>query len=163
MLSLSDWIGLIGILVSLIGFGGTIIQIWRAKSAADSATHAANAALDGVRRLDTLVEIASISKSLDDIKEAIRTDNHERLPNLFDRARKSLIMARENHPNLSDKDRNSIQRTLSFFTKTEVGVAEHGLQYITERKAKLTSTMIEISDSNFSLLTHSRLPEQDNA
>ena len=99
---------------------------------------------------------------MDEIKEAIRLDTFEKLPPLFDKARKSLITARENHPNLKDSDRAAIQKSLTFFTKTEIDLAENGTQSLIQKKAKLTSAMIEISDANYSLLTNSRLAENSN-
>jgi len=142
----ADWLGLAGIFVSLLGFGVALWQIWQVKTAAESARDAAQLAKEGVRRLDSIIGFTSVSRSIDEIKEACRKDDFDRLPILFDQARKSLITARENNPAIDETDSQSIQRSLVFFKTMELEVIRNDHSILSQNKAKYIKTLIEISD-----------------
>ena len=69
-LTKSDWIGLVGILISLLGFAVAIYQLRKTKTAAESAQDAALKATDGVQKLDSLLEVASFSQAVQSIKRS---------------------------------------------------------------------------------------------
>ena len=146
ILAVSDWISLLGIVISLAGFWLALVQIRKTTTAAESARDAAKLAKEGVGRLDSLIGFTSVAKTVDEIKSAYRADQLERLPALFDQARKALIAARESHPHLNDDDRFKIQRTLTFFTELELISIDMTSEAIAAKKQKYTKTMIEISD-----------------
>ena len=152
----SDWIGLAGIFVSLLGFALALYQIRTAKTAAESARDSAKLATEGVRRLDSLISFTSVSKSIEEIKAACRKDDFSRLPNLFDDARKALISARESHPGLTVVDLGKIQKTLTFFKAMEIEVAKADGDSLAGQKVKFTKSLIDISDDVSSLVSRAR-------
>lgn len=145
-LTLADWLSLAGIIVSLLGFGFGLWQLWLVKTAAESARDAAQLAKEGVRRLDSIIGFTSVSRSIDEIKEACRKDDFDRLPTLFDQARKSLITARQNNPAINEIDNQSIQRSLVFFKTMEIEVLRNDHNILSQNKAKYIRTLIDISD-----------------
>jgi hypothetical protein len=146
-LSLSDWLSLVGIFVSLLGFTLSLWQIWKVKSAAESARDAAQNAIEGIRRLDSIIEFSAVATCIDEIKEAARSDDLKRVPALFDKARKSLINARESNGSLSSDDLQSIQKTLTFFTTMELDILKGINDNWGARKQKFVRTLIELSEA----------------
>lgn len=145
-LSFSDWLGLAGIALSLLGFGLSLWQILKVKNAAESARDSSQLARDGVRRLDSIIGFTSVARSIDEIKEACRKDDFERLPTLFDQARKSLITARENNIQLDDADNQNIQKSLVFFKTMELEVLKSDSAVLSQQKPKYIKALIDISD-----------------
>ncbi|MEW9805424.1 hypothetical protein [Mesorhizobium marinum] len=144
--SFSDVIGLVGLAVSVGGFWIALAQIRKTTTAAESARDAAKLAKDGIGRLDSLISFASVAKTVDEIKDTFRSGSFDRLPNLFDQARKSLIAARESHPNLETSDQAKIQKTLTFFTELELDLADSSNEVIVTKRSKYTKSLIQISD-----------------
>lgn len=160
-LTFSDWLGLAGIILSLLGFGISIWQIWKVKTAAESARDAAQMAKDGVRRLDSIIGFTSVARSIDDIKEACRKGEFERLPTQFDQARKALITARENNPALDETDHQCIQKSLVFFKTMEIEVLKNESQILENNKSKYLKTLIDISDEIIVLANKVKSGESD--
>jgi hypothetical protein len=157
-LTLSDWLGLAGITLSLLGFGISIYQIMKTKSAADSANQSARAATAGIKRLDSLIGFTAVSKSLDEIKDAYQMGEYLKLPSLFGQARKGLISSRENHPNLSEDQLKKIQKTLVFLKAMELEAMLP--ETITDQqKSKNVKSLIDISDEIVIILHSTRLTE----
>ena len=161
-LTFSDWLGLAGIIVSLLGFGVAIWQLWKVKTAAESARDAAQSAKDGIRRLDSIVGFTSVSRSIDEIKEACRRDDFERLPMLFDQARKSLITARENSPTVGTTDNQTIQKSLSFFKMMELEMVKNDTAILSQNKPKYIKTLIDISEDMTVLANRVKIEETSN-
>ncbi|MEH3127939.1 hypothetical protein [Agrobacterium cavarae] len=155
-LTFSDWVGLAGIVLSLLGFGVSIWQTWKAKNAAESARDAATLATEGVRKLDSVISFTSVSKSLDEIKDALHKQDYVALVNQFDKARKSLIDARENHPDLNEEQRRSIQKALTFLKTLEVEVRTSSEDNVRMQQAKFVKTLLEISDDVTTILINTR-------
>ncbi len=158
-ISQSDMIGLIGIAISLLGFAVSIYQLWKTKSAAEKAQDAAFAASLGVRRLDSLIGFSSVSKSIDEIKEAYRKDEYEKLSTLFDSARKALITARENHPKLDATHRESIQKHLIFLKSMEIEILTSDQEALKRQKSRFMKTLIDMSDGMTVILSETKSME----
>jgi hypothetical protein len=156
ILTLSDWLGLVGIALSLLGFGLSLWQIFKVKTAAESARDSAKLATEGVRKLDSVISFAAVSKSLDDIKDALHKQDYPALVKQFDSSRRSLIDARENHPGLSDDQRRAIQKALTFLKTLEVEVRTSDSEAIKLQHAKFVKTLLEISDSVTAILISTR-------
>ncbi|MFN4271510.1 MAG: hypothetical protein ACK4F5_01780 [Aliihoeflea sp.] len=151
-----DWFGLAGIVISLLGFGLALHQINKTHTAAESARDSAKSATDGIRRLDSLIGFTSVLKSVDEIKAAYRLDEYEKLPNLFDQARRSLISARENHPNLSTQETSRIQKSLTFLKQMEIEITHSDANSRSSQKQKYTKSLIELSDDLASITSKTR-------
>ncbi|MCQ1572747.1 hypothetical protein NFO65_18625 [Neorhizobium galegae] len=155
-LTFSDWLGLAGIILSLLGFGVSLWQLWKVKTAAESARDSAKLATEGVRKLDSVISFTSVIKSLDDIKNALHKQDYTELVKQFDSSRHSLIDARENHPGLSDNQRRSIQKALTFLKTLEVEVRTSDVESIKLQHPKFMKTLLEISDSVTTILISTR-------
>ncbi len=89
-LTFSDWLSLAGILLSLLGFGISLWQLRKIKTAAESARDSAKLATEGVRKLDSVISFTSVIKSLDEIKNALHNQDYVALVKQFDSSRQSL-------------------------------------------------------------------------
>ncbi|WP_222288198.1 hypothetical protein [Rhizobium leguminosarum] len=158
-LSLSDWLGLLGIILSLVGFGVSLVQIRKTKNAAESARDAATLATESVRKLDSVISFATVSKALSEMKDTLIKEDYELLAGLFDKARKALIDARENHPGLTDDQRRSIQKALSFLKSLEIDVRTLDNATLKQQHAKFVKTLLEISDNVTTILIKTRSME----
>jgi len=67
----------IGILLSLLGFGITWIQLARTRSAAQAAERAASVTADAIGRRDTIADIASVIAGLKEVQLALRGNRFE--------------------------------------------------------------------------------------
>ena len=68
----------------------------------------------------------------------------------------ALIDARENHPSLTDSQRRSIQKALTFLKTLEVEVRTSDPETIKLQHAKFMKTLLEISDSVTTILINTR-------
>jgi hypothetical protein len=145
-LTQSDWIGVVGVGVSLLGFALALYQISKTQAAAESASKSAEIATEGIRRLDTLISFTSVARAIEQIKAACRNDRFDELPSLFDDARKALISAKGNQSTLTDGEHAKIQKALSFFKTMEIEIAKADQEALAAQKVKFTKALIEISD-----------------
>lgn len=152
----SDWLGLLGIILSLVGFGVSLTQIRKTKNAAESARDAATLATESVRKLDSVISFATVSKALSEMKDTLIKEDYVLLAGLFDKARKALIDARENHPGLTDDQRRSIQKALSFLKSLEIDVRTLDSSTLKQQHAKFVKTLLEISDNVTTILIKTR-------
>lgn len=72
-----DLAGIVGVLLALIGFGVTFYQVSGAKSAAEAAQDAANAALSHRRTLDSTAALTECIAIIREIKAAFRNNKFE--------------------------------------------------------------------------------------
>lgn len=158
-LTFSDWTGIIGILVSLLGFGVALAQIRKTKTAAESANTSAGLARNEIRRLDTLLEFASVSKSMEDIQNAFREERFDAIPLLLHGARKSLISAMKGRPTMSDEDRAKIDQTLEFLTDLEGNISKSKREQIVGKHLKITKALVQHSNAVTALLAEVKMGE----
>jgi hypothetical protein len=156
-LTQSDWIGIVGVVISLLGFGLAIIQIRKATSAAQSATNAAKEAEAGIRRVDGLLEVATVSEGISAIKRAIRSEAWDQISGLIDGSRKSLILTRGSNLNLSDEKTSRIGEALVFLSILEVDLMKLGPDEMKKKKPNLIKTLIEISDAVTTIITEAKI------
>ncbi|MBY5399516.1 hypothetical protein HFN01_32465 [Rhizobium leguminosarum] len=93
------------------------------------------------------------------MKDTLIKEDYELLAGLFDKARKALIDARENHPGLTDDQRRSIQKALSFLKSLEIDVRTLDNATLKQQHAKFVKTLLEISDNVTTILIKTRSME----
>ncbi|MBB3278081.1 MULTISPECIES: hypothetical protein [unclassified Pseudoxanthomonas] len=91
----SDWLSILGLLLTLIGFAITIIAAHRAKSAAESAREAADFAANTIRKLDLVAEMATAIRLIEELKRLHRSKAMDLLPERYAGVRAKLISMRE--------------------------------------------------------------------
>lgn len=99
---------ILGVLVALVGFWITIVNVKRSRRAARRAESAANQALEGVRRVDT---VQNLSKAISIVEEMQRLNRTKEWKVLLDRHstfRNILIEVRGSTPNLNDEHKKDI-------------------------------------------------------
>lgn len=160
--SQSDWFSLGGIVISLLGFGVSLWQIYKVKTAAESARDSAQLAKEGIRRLDSIIEFTSVSHTINEIKDACRKNDFERLPPLFDQARKALIVARENSQVLEENDLQEIQKSLAFFKVMEIEILKQDEDMMKQQKSKFIKSLIGISENMMTIANKAKTEEQKN-
>lgn len=155
-LDITDFIGIVGIFISLLGFGTALYQLRKTKSAAESAKESAAKAIQGIQKLDSLLSFSAVSSALEAIKNACREENYNALPGLFDHARKSLIAARASRDDLDEETEVEIQKALSFLKSMELETVKGDKQGLRDQKIKFMKSLIEISDLISKILSESK-------
>lgn len=91
----SDWLSIVGLLLTVTGFGVTIVAAMRARSAAEAARDAAQAAASTVKKLDLIGEIATTIQLVEELKRLHRSKAVELLADRYGGIRAKLISMRE--------------------------------------------------------------------
>ena len=99
----------LGLIVSLFGFGFTIWGVWRSKSAAEEAGEAAKKVQRDLLRFDAIEDVASAITTMDEIKRLQRVRAWALLPDRYAAVRKNLISIRGSFPELSDPQKSVLQ------------------------------------------------------
>jgi|SRR4051812_38574934 hypothetical protein len=123
---LGDLSGILGVLVSIIGFGVTLTGVLKSKRAAQRAEEASRQTRDSIRLLDAVVDFSSAIAILEEIKRAHRQQQWSVLPDRYAAIRKLLIALRATNSDLSDVQKAAIQTALANLTYVERAV-ERGL------------------------------------
>jgi hypothetical protein len=71
-LTWTDWIGVVGVAVTILGFAVTLFQLRRTKTAAEAARTAATAAVEAVTRAQVLTTIQSLRRIEDELDAEVR-------------------------------------------------------------------------------------------
>lgn len=161
-LTLSDWLGLAGIILSLLGFGIAWVQLKKTKNAAESASVSAREAREAIRRLDALLEFNSLSKSIDEMINAFRSESFETLASTVGNARKSLIVAREAHASLPRLHIEKIDAALSFLTDIEVKLGKDPNETFASGRQKIIRKLVDISNTVTAILANPNTKDPPN-
>jgi hypothetical protein len=136
----SDWLSIIGLLLTLVGFSITIFAAFRAKSAAESARAAASSAANIVRRLDVIGELATVIQLIEELKRLQRSRAVDLLPDRYASVRGRLISIRQYFSD--EKSQEAIQDVVARIAS---------LQRAYDRNASIFDDAKAISKSNDSL------------
>ncbi len=102
-----DLTSVVGLLLSLVGFAVTIVQVRRAKSAAEQARQAA------------IADLSSAMAVMDEIKRLQRNGIWPLLPDRYSELRRRLIAIRQSHAQLTEEQRESLSVTIDRFAELE--------------------------------------------
>ena len=103
----------VGVLVSLFGFGIAIVQIRRSRSAATAAKEAAEEAREALARDLTVADLVRADEQIQSLKEFHRVQEWRRALDRYPDVRRLLAEIAGRHQNLTDRHRESIQDAIS--------------------------------------------------
>lgn len=126
--SVGSWASIAGVFISLVGFGVTIFNVRKSKSAAVAAEIAARKAQNALKGIDAISEISMAIERLEGAKSQVSQNNGLFLAELFSRVRRRLISAKDSNENLTLESleilKTSIRRTRSLENKIYQHVEE---------------------------------------
>jgi len=114
-----DYAGLIGLVISIVGFFFTIKASLNSKEAAKQASAAVLAMRGDLRKGDTVADFSSALAIMDEIKRMHRSPNLHLLPDRYSQLRKFLVSIRSSNPLLTEVDQQSIQSAITQFSSLE--------------------------------------------
>ncbi len=116
---IGDYAGLLGLIVSVIGFFITIKTSLNTRAAAAQASAAVESMRGDLRRGDTVADFSSALAIMDEIKRMHRSPSLHLLPDRYSQLRRFLVSIRSSNPLLSDIDQQSIQSAIVQFSSLE--------------------------------------------
>jgi F0F1-type ATP synthase assembly protein I len=109
----------VGILLSLLGFGVTWVQLIRTRNAAEAAERAATAAAEAIGRVDTVADIASAIAGLKEVQLALRGARFETALLRAQTLRESLHRLRTRTGFSADQRQARIQKMVTDLRKLQ--------------------------------------------
>lgn len=151
--SFSEIASILGLVVSILGFGFTIFNVRRSRTAAVNAETAADQARESIRSYQTVSELAEAVRAMEEIKRLQRARQWPLLPDRYEQLRKLLISIKSTNTKLSDRDLETIQGAITHAHSIERQI-EKALETGDHKSdvSKLNSTLSRQSDKLFDLL-----------
>lgn len=116
---IGDYAGLLGLLISFVGFYITIKTSLNAKAAAAQASAAVESMRGDLRKGDTVADFSSALAVMDEIKRMHRSATLHLLPDRYSHLGRILISIRSSNPLLDDVDQRAIQDAIVQFSASE--------------------------------------------
>ena len=116
---IGDYAGLLGLIISFVGFFFTIKVARNSRTAAQEATSAVEGMRGDLRREDTVADFSSALAIMDEIKRMQRSPNLHLLPDRYSQLRKLLVSIRSANPLLTEIDQLSLQSAIVQFSALE--------------------------------------------
>lgn len=116
---IGDLARIAGVLISIIGFVATLINVWWSRSAAERAEIAANEARRMIRTFETIADFSATITLMEEIKRLHRANQLEMLPDRYAALRKALIGIRRLSPDLDDRQDRILQSAITTLSTTE--------------------------------------------
>lgn len=117
--NIGDLASVIGVLIAIPGFIITVITIRRTKSAAESAKTAAEQAVKGLAKADTVFQIATALSFIDQICNMHRSQDWSSLPDKYTALRRSLISIKESSAARTEGHQIVLQSAISLTAQLE--------------------------------------------
>lgn len=109
----------LGVIISLIGFIITIIQVIRSKTAAEKAARAASDVRDKLTLQTTATDLSTLMVDIEEIKQAHRSGAWDIMPIKYSSVRRKLFAVKANCPSLSRTQKATIQGIIEQFKDIE--------------------------------------------
>ena len=148
-----DLTGVLGIVISLIGFWVTVAGVVRSHRAAEQAAAAARSARESIRLFDTVVDFSSAIATLEEIKRAHRQAAWSMLPDRYAAIRKLLITLRAANGDLSEGHLSLIQNAIANLQDIEASVERALISPGALKPAKFNALLSEDIDNLVAVLT----------
>ena len=110
---------IVGVFISLAGFGFTLYNVYRSRRAADEAKRAANDARDNIKRHTTVADLSEAVRAMKEIKQLNRSEEWVLLTDRYDNLRELLISIKTNNTHLSSKEVKTIQGMIASIANIE--------------------------------------------
>jgi len=121
----SGWFGLVGLALTIVGFGVTLRNVIRSQRASEDAREAAQEAVVEVQKLKVVTDLSAALSELDEVRRLQRESNWASLPDRMSRVRKLLIGIRIRHPELSVEDKEAVRTAAIVFSEIELQLERH--------------------------------------
>jgi len=108
--------------VTVLGFGFTLVAVYRSKTAAQSARDAALEAKALLLRSDAIADFATAVSIMDEIRRLHRVGAWAILPDRYSILRAKLISIRTSNSNMSEDHRVALSRAIEEFKAIEARV-----------------------------------------
>jgi len=116
---IGDYAGLIGLVISLIGFYFTIKTALNSKAASEQATAAVESMRGDMRKSETVADFATALAIMEEIKRMHRSDNLSFLPDRYANLKKFLVSIRTSNSLLTAEDQVVMQSAIAKFSSME--------------------------------------------
>lgn len=123
--SIGDLASIASLLVALVGFAITIVNVLKSKRASEVASESAARVREDLKRMETVSDFSAVLISLEDIKRLHRDNAWQHLPERYSSLRKTLIAIRGDQHNLSDEDKSVIQSAITKLSTLEYNLDKH--------------------------------------
>jgi len=110
---------LIGLLVAVVGFCITLINVLKTKKAAIRTQEIINKVMKDVSRIDTISELSATLNAMDEIKTKFQRKDFSRLPEGCNQMRTKLIFIREAYKDFTPEQSAVIQGSITFLNRME--------------------------------------------
>ncbi|MDW7552609.1 MULTISPECIES: hypothetical protein [Azospirillum] len=126
-LAFNDWFlgdlsSVVGLVISLFGFGITIIGIRKAKSAAKQAESAANQVKESIVKLNSLSDVSAAIAVIDEIRRLHKTGSWEIILDRYSALKRMLITVRHTHSKLSPENQGAVQNAIEKLSEMEANL-----------------------------------------
>lgn len=122
---IGDYAGLLGLLISFVGFFLTIRAARKSKTASEKAEAAVQAVRADMNRNDTVESFASALILIEEIRRMHLAKNWLLLPDRYANLRKHLIVARTGNLHLDKNDQITLQGVITRTSSMERAIIEH--------------------------------------
>lgn len=140
-------VGAFGLVLTIVGFVVTIIQVRRSKSAAQAATDATRALQRQINRFDAIAECSSAVQALQEIERLHRKGPLDELPERYHVVRAKLNQLRSISPQPGPEHLTNIQNAVSQLAtlkeKAEKLISDGQLSVNVARSNRVTSKIID--------------------
>jgi hypothetical protein len=109
----ANWASIVGIFITLVGFGFTIRNTLKSKTAAERAELAARQTRESIHLFETVVDFSAAISVLEEIKRLHRLEQWILLPDRYTALRRHLISIRASAPGLTDAHAVALQTALT--------------------------------------------------
>lgn len=117
--NLGDYASIVGLLITIVGFIYTLINVIKTRRASINAEKIALQVRADISKLDTVSLISTVISVMDEIKRLHRQGAWEILPERYSSIKKSLISIKSTYPELPLEHKKIIQSAISNFSSIE--------------------------------------------
>jgi len=121
---------ILGVVLTLFGFGFTLYGLSKSKSAAERASAAAQETKKAILTTQTISNFASVVSVMEEVKRLHRAEAWEIVPDRYSYLRKTLLSIINTHDDLSDEHKRQLRSAVAQFRELEASVE----RYLSKRK-----------------------------
>lgn len=151
---LSEYLSLIGILLTLFGFAFSIWMSFKAKGAAEAAQSAAEQAKSVVKKLDLVSEVATVLQLLEELKRLHRSASVDVVPDRYSSLKIKVLSIRESGVISCPEQLKTLQDVISRLNSMEKALDKNsellsdpkGLSSANGSLSKCTEAMVSFNE-----------------
>ena len=139
---LTDWAGIFGLFVTIVGFVVTVVNVMRSKRAAEQAERAVNRMRELLGQANALGDFSVAVVIMDEVKRHHRAHAWHLLPDRYSTLRRLLISIRAANPTISDKQKATLQNAIMHFTGMERKIEQVIANQVTSPNVPTLNTIV---------------------